>query len=120
MCTNINLKSECEGYEYIENMLDIHGDLCKFIKGIHLHFSITGDLALQALQNPPELKIDFYERFAQAYEYVTSIDTHSVTTHKKAVDLIKRINPKYLTFEFCAENRASREQKLVEQLQVLI
>lgn len=119
MCTNIDLKSEAEGYDYINKMLDLHGEMVSYIKGVHLHYSITGEYAKGVLQSPPELKSDFYERFEQSYYHVKRIDTHSVTTNNKATELIRRINPKYLTLEFSADYRKSREQKLEEQVTVL-
>lgn len=42
MHTNTALRTQAEALRYIQDMLDRHGALCRFIRGIHLNQSVTG------------------------------------------------------------------------------
>ncbi len=51
--TNRNIKNQNEAVEYINSVLDNHGDLCGYIKGVHLHQTISGEYVNQILENIP-------------------------------------------------------------------
>lgn len=42
--TNLDLRNQREGIAYIQKQLEEHGELCSWIKGIHLNQSLTGKL----------------------------------------------------------------------------
>lgn len=50
MHTNPALRTPDEAVDYIHRILDRYADL-SFIKGIHLHQSLTGDVALDLMQH---------------------------------------------------------------------
>lgn len=120
MCTNPALKTEEEGFSYIDQMLDLHGDLCSYIKGVHLHTAVTAGANRSAAFSPPKNVLeDFYPRFSQAYAHVNAIDAHQVALCPGAANLLRCLNPSYLTFEFCAGDRKTRDEKLAQQSQIL-
>ena len=113
MSTNHDLHTTEEACAYVHKQLDSHGKLCQYIRGVHLHQSITGDYVKNT--TIPEFKVDFYERYAQAYSHVLNIDTHEIMVGRGTKELIERISPEYLVYEFVSENRQEREDKLARQ-----
>ena len=105
MHTDTSLKSQEDGLEYILKMLDEHDELCKFIRGVHLHQSITSEYINNIKANPPELSSDYEERTMQMFMHAFSVDKHLPFTAKGVDKLIKRISPEYLTFEFMTVSR---------------
>lgn len=119
MNTNIDLRSEDEACEYIHKILDAHGDLNKFIKGIHLHQSLSGSYVKHFIGRTPALVKDYYERLSQVYDHLGKIDTHQPMTCKNTKSIIERIRPEYLVYEHNAKNRVQREQYLELQAEAL-
>lgn len=117
--TDNSLRTQEEGIAYINKQLDLHEDLKDFIKGIHLNQSLSGPYAENTKQNPPKLKQLYADRQWQLLEYVMQIDYHKPFTCCGVSELIKRIGPEYLVFEFISENRAQRQAYLKQQKQVL-
>ncbi len=115
MCTNLEIKDQADGCRYIHRMMDEHGALCKYIRGVHLHQSVTGAYVKQSLKNQPVLKENFYERFAQCYEHIGKIDTHQPFDNAEVYRLIERIAPEYLVHEIAA--KTPEEKKNLIKLQ---
>lgn len=114
--TNPDLETEDEGWDYVEKIVDDHREFLDYFKGVHLHVSVSGKVIKDLKENTPLLCKDFYDRFEQIHNIVKSIDTHSISTSKKAKKVIEKINPEYLVLEFTSENRADREEKIKKQL----
>jgi hypothetical protein len=110
--TNTALKTEEEAVGYVHEVLDAHGDLLAYIKGVHLHQSLSGDYVRKLIQEPPKLEGAYYERLAAVYGHVFSIDTHKPFTGRGLRGLIERIKPAYLTREFLTDNRGEHERYL--------
>ncbi len=110
--TNTALKTEEEAVGYVHEVLDAHGDLLAYIKGVHLHQSLSGDYVRKLIQEPPKLEGAYYERLAAVYGHVFSIDTHKPFTGRGLRGLIERIKPAYLTHEFLTDNRGEHERYL--------
>lgn len=123
LCSNMEIKRQEEGCEYIHKILDMHdeldSELCKSIKGIHLHQSISGEYAKQMLANPPSMKENYYERFAQVYDLLGFIDTHRPWETSKICGVIERIHPKFIVHELMAKDRQQREILLKKQFDTL-
>ncbi|MBN7774220.1 TIM barrel protein [Clostridium aminobutyricum] len=123
LCSNMELENQEEACQYIHTLLDAHDqldpELCKSIKGIHLHQSISGEYAKKILANPPRLRDNYYERFAQVYELLGSIDTHMPWETAEISKVIERIQPLFLVHELMAKNRKHREILLRKQMMIL-
>lgn len=120
MCTNLELKTEEEAWNYVDKMLDIHGELIRYIKGVHLHQSVTGEFTKKALKEVPKLEEDYYKRFTQVYQLLGNIDTHKPTCCLSAKRVINRIKPKYIVHELMASNRQQRETVLKKQSSLFV
>jgi len=118
MNTNIDLQSEEEACSYVHKMLDVHGELTRFIKGVHLHQSLSGQYVKYCLQNPPVFTGDYCQRMAQVYAHNSKIDWHRPMTCTGTQALIERIAPEYLVCELSSKDRAEREHLLKLQTNI--
>ncbi len=119
MCANPGLDTEEEGLRFVHSMLDYHGELTRWIKGIHLHQSHSGSLIRAAMEAPPAMEKEYYARFAQTYRYLSRVDTHKPMTCPGTRELIQRIDPQFLTHEFLAKDRVQLEAFLGLQTEAL-
>lgn len=119
MCTNLELRNEKEGIDYVYRMLDEHGILCRYIKGIHLHQSLSGEYVKANTVLNPELPKDYMEKFSKGYQHILKIDTHRPFTCTDIGKLVKRIGPEYLVHELAATDRKEKEQLLKIQVETL-
>ena len=119
MHTDLELNSQEEAVSYIHRCLDQHGELCDHIRGIHLNQSLTGAYRKQLMENLPELSEDYNERMEKIYTCVFRMDQHKPFTCAGVRELIKRIDPDYLTYEFISNNREEHMELLRQQRQAL-
>ena len=126
LCTNMDIENQEEGCRYILDILDKHEKafpgICEYIKGIHLHQSISGKYAKEILKEEVDLKEDYYDRFAQVYEELGYIDTHCPWETESINAVIDKVSPHFLVHEIQATNRQERERLIkiqVSNLQLL-
>jgi len=120
MNTDLFLMSEAQGVRYIHRMLDRHGELAKWIRGIHLHQSLSGAYVQENIGRlPAGLPRDFLPRFGESYSHILRIDRHRPWTEPRIRSVIERIQPDFLTHELYAVNRAEREGAVRRQTQTL-
>ncbi len=117
--TNIAIRTQEEGVQYIHSLLESHGELCKYIKGVHLHQSLTGEYCEQTMKNPPELGKTYQERYGKMFWHAFAVDQHLPFTCEGVGELVKRIAPEYLTFEFITENSTQHREYLDVQRKAL-
>ena len=103
--TNLDLKTQEEGVTYLHEMLDAHESMISYIKGLHLQQSLTGEYVKQWLQSPREFPEDPMERFCKVYEHIFQIDRHEPFTAKGVEELVRRIDPLYVTYEYITRSR---------------
>lgn len=111
--TNLDLKTQEEAVEYLHRMLDRHGELVSYIRGIHLQQSLTGEYVKKWMQNPPEFPEDPAERFRMLYEHIFQVDRHEPFTAAGVKGLVERIRPDYVTYEYITRSR----EELAEYLE---
>jgi hypothetical protein len=117
--TDPTIRTQQEGLAYIHRRLDAHGDLVKWVKGVHLNQSITGAYLSRVAAEPPVLKETYPQRQWQLLDYVLRADTHKPYACSGVGDLIRRIDPKYLVYELITRDRAEHRQALWIQKQAL-
>lgn len=115
MHTEPGLRSQKEAVRYIHRRLDEHGQLCNFIKGVHLNQSITGPVMRRYMKHPPMPADSYEKRVEQLFEYVFSVDQHKPFTGEGVVELVERIQPQYLTYEFISRDLEEHEKMLKKQ-----
>ena len=70
-------------------------------------------------KHPPVLSTDYSERMNQMFTYVFQVDLHKPFVCAGVQDLIDRISPQYLTFEFISAGREEHERMLLRQRRAL-
>ena len=113
--TDLSLRTQKEGVEYIHRRLEEHGDLCSHICGIHLNQSLTGAYMRRVRRNPPILSEDYWEKSGQLFEYVFQTDQHKPFVAPSVRQLIERVGPDYLTFEFISNDLNQHKTMLRRQ-----
>ena len=120
MHTCTRLRSQEDGVRRIREMLDLHGDLCRYIRGVHLHQSLTGEIIAETQANPPQLAPTYAERCGQLFRYVFSVDRHEPFTCAGVRELVERIAPDWLTYELISRDLAEHRALLKAQRAVFL
>ena len=121
MNTNTALRTQSEGVDYIHRMLDEHKDQCRKIKGVHLHYTLSGEYVEEQKGHlPKDLPQDYLERFSYSYGHILHIDQHRSWTDTDICGLIDRIAPEYLVHELSASNRIERRHAVETQMNTLM
>ena len=117
MNCNRDLQTQAEGAAYVQAMLDKHGSLAQAVRGVHLHYSLSGAYVKEHIGELPEwwASADYAERTGYCYNYVLQIDQHLPWTDEAILPVLARISPAYLTHEFNANSRAERRQMVAQQ-----
>lgn len=113
--TNLELTTEQEACAFVHRILDQHEDMIPYMKGVHLHQTLSGQLVKDTFKNPPPLADGYYNRFAHVYDYIGKVDSHLPFTDPCVTGLIDRIDPDYLVHELMVKDRKHREEALNQQ-----
>lgn len=113
------IRTQEEGLAYIHKCLDAHGELCSYIRGVHLNQSLTGAYCEQIMSNPPQLGESYQERYEKMFWHAFAVDQHLPFTCEGVADLVKRIAPEYLTFEFMTKDSTEHREFLRAQRKAL-
>lgn len=117
--TNIAIRTQEEGLRYIYSILDEHGELCKYIRGVHLNQSLTGEYCEKTINDPPKLEDTYGERYGKMFWHAFAVDQHLPFTCEGIKELIERISPEYLTFEFITADSDQHREYLKNQKKAL-
>ena len=113
--TNQSLRSLEDACDYINQMMDAHGELCRYIRGVHLHQSLSGEYAQAMIRKGIRLKGTYMERLMASYQHIMHIDTHRPFLSPGIRGVIEKINPEYLVYELITTSREDHETCLVQQ-----
>ena len=119
MHTELSLETQEDGLRYIHKMLDRHSDLCPRVRGVHLHQSLTGAYSRRMMKSPPVPEQPYTKRVWQMFEHAFRVDLHQPFSCPDVKQLIERIDPDYLTYEFISANSAQHRMMLAEQRRAL-
>ena len=117
-CTE--LKTEAEGADYIRSMLNRHGSLAKWVRGVHLHQSLSGAYVKAHTGSlPAGLPEDYMERFGVSYQHILQIGQHRPWTDPAILPVLEQIEPRYLTHELSSRGRMARAEAVSIQTRLL-
>ena len=120
MHTDLSLRTQEEALAYIRRCIEAQGDdVRRTIRGIHLHQSLTGTYIADVAAHPPVLSIDPQKRMEQVYTHAFRCDRHRPFTCPGVGDLVRWIDPEYLTLEFISRSREEHQAMLRAQLAAL-
>ena len=126
MNTNCRLRTPEQAVRYLHRMIDKHEEagfpVTDWIKGIHLQMSLGGKYKMKQRREwkQPENRIDFdqtpfYDLYRLAYQHAENIDLHRPFVCDGVNELIDRLNPSYVTFEFRQKDKEEYRQFMIEQ-----
>ena len=119
MHLNNDLSNQEEAVSYILKILDQHKNLISYIKGIHLHQSITGKYVKDCLSNPIKLSGNYIDKMNSVMMYIYQIDTHKAFETVSAKKIIEKVKPEYLTHEFISSSLDEHYNLLKTQINAI-
>ncbi len=118
--TNTTLRTQAQAADYILDRYDAHGDLASFVRGLHLHQSLSGEyVESQGYQVPDDLVGGYWDKFARCYKHVLQIDKHQPWTDPAVADVVSRIGPEWVNNELSAWPREAHSNAIATQLHAL-
>lgn len=115
MNTNQNLVTQEDGVEYILQVLNNLGEESRYIKGIHLHSSLSGEYVKKVRQE----KISRDYSIGNIMEHVLKIDEHLPFSTQAVQKIVEKVQPKYLVHEFMQTSTLDWQTKVQAQQRAL-
>lgn len=110
--TNYDLSTQTEALQYLHTILEQNARFFPWIKGIHLHQSLSGAYVRRWLSSPHLFSSDPSQRSLELYEHIFAIDQHRPFTAPGLSSLIARIDPLYVVYEYITRSREEHAQYL--------
>jgi len=113
MNCNTALRTQKGAAKYIHKMLDRHGELSKLVRGMHLHYSLSGRYVRSHTGFLPDGLPPVEEsgsRFGYSYSHILKVDRHQPWTDPAVRDVVARIDPDYLVHELSADTWEKRRK----------
>ena len=120
MSTNTGLKTPVNALVYLNQMLDAHEALLPMIKGIHLNQSLSGAYVQDYMQHKLVPSEDPAELATQAFMHIFHIDLHQPFAESGVVQMVKRIDPLYVTLEYISRDRDEHARLLQQGVNALM
>ena len=119
MHTNNALRTQEEAVDYIQSILVKNGDMVKYIKGMHLNQSLSGEYVQSVIDHPFELKGSYWDKMMQIFPHIFKIDYHQPFTAPGVARLIRKIQPLFVTIELITNDREEHQKFLEAQMKAL-
>lgn len=113
--TNFDLKNLDEGIDYIIENIDKMEELKKYIYGVHLSWSLSGDYVSKMVKKHRESQEEREKTKKKIYEYVGQIDYHYPFEDSRILKVLNKLSLKWLVFEFLYYNDEELEEKVIKQ-----
>ena len=113
--TNFNLKNLDEGIDYIIENIDKMEELKKYIYGVHLSWSLSGDYVSKMIEKHRKSQEEREKAKKKIYEYVGQIDYHYPFEDNRIMKVLNKLSLKWLVYEFLYYNDEELEEKVIKQ-----
>lgn len=113
--TNFNLKNLDEGIDYIIKNIDKMEELKKYIYGVHLSWSLSGDYVSKMIEKHRKSQEEREKAKKKIYEYVGQIDYHYPFEDNRIMKVLNKLSLKWLVYEFLYYNDEELEEKVIKQ-----
>lgn len=119
MHTNRRLATIDQAVDYIHRILDRYDDL-RFIRGVHLHQSLTGAFAEACIADWAPMEGTYQQRLWDVMGRIFQIDTHKPFQSSRVQELLDRLPAlEFLCLEQISSSRQEHAANLAEQLRYL-
>ncbi len=105
MNTNTALRTPNDALSYLHEMVDQNEEFLPWIKGLHLHQSLSGEFVQDFIANPPVVETDPDKLAAQCFPYVFKTDQHRPFSVDGVKEFVERIDPEFVTYEYVTRSR---------------
>ena len=103
MSTNTKLRTQQQAADYVCEMLDAHGDLGEYVRGLHLHKSLSGEYVENwGYRIPDDYGESYWDKFARTYKHILQIDRHEPWDDPAVGPMVRRLNPEWVNHELSA------------------
>ena len=113
--TNLTLKNLDEGIDYIIENIDKMEELKKYIYGVHLSWSLSGEYVSKMIEKHRKSQEERERAKKKIYEYVGQIDYHYPFEDNRIMKVLNKLSLKWLVYEFLYYNDEELEEKVVKQ-----
>lgn len=114
------LETQKDGVDYIVETLRRHGEFCRWVRGVHLHHSLSGPYVREQLAcGVAEDRGAYLDRYARNYAHILRIDQHLPWPDPAVRRLFDVIQPDYLTHELQAATWEARLAAVARQRRAL-
>ncbi|MCQ2085977.1 MAG: sugar phosphate isomerase/epimerase [archaeon] len=112
-------RTEGQAIDILENVIDkFSDDVLKSIMTVHLHVNTCYDY-LKNYKAPHVEDMPVTELVNLAYNHVCQMDQHRPFTTKRVSNLVRRLNPDYVTHEMGASNYEQKINDCISQISIL-
>ena len=110
MTTNPELGSEEEAAEYVTRIYHQLGDAGKYIYGLHLHKSLSGEYIKAMMKKHAG---EYWPRgWKETAEYISGVDRHEPFLTEAVQKIVEEIKPEYLVHEFLSGSLTELEHNV--------
>ncbi len=113
MNTNLRLKNEEEGAEYVCRVYEKLGDYKQLVKGVHLSCSLSG-----AYQRSLDRRVPEDLSLERIWRHIAAIDQHQPFRTQAAKRILDAVQPEYVVHELCYDSMKNLREQLPAQMQV--
>lgn len=110
---NLLLHNQEQAIDYTLKVLERLGGLRERIRGMHLHYSLSGQYVKESRKQQGEMSL------AALMSHVMKIDQHQPFTSERVKDLVEFVKPAYLVHEFAYSSLQEWSEKIRCQQQAL-
>ncbi len=114
MNTNQGLRTEADGVDYILGRLSALGEYRRYVRGIHLHKSLSGEYMRESQWGISET----YD-MGEIMDHVLQIDQHQPFATSEVQRLVDYVKPEFLVHEFMYSSIEEWSQKIKVQTAAL-
>ena len=122
MSTNTKLRTQAEAARYIADMFDAHGELGAYVRGLHLHQSLSGEYVEgEGFRVPDDYRAieAYWDRYARVYQHILHVDRHQPWTDPAVGELVRHLGPEWVNNELSGYPREKHEEAVRTQMAAL-
>ena len=120
MSTNTKLRTQEQAAQYAMQMYRDHGDLGKFVRGLHLHKSLSGEYVEGAgYRVPDDFVGSYWDKYTRCYNHILQIDRHEPWDDSVVAEMVRTLDPQWVNHELSSWPREAHLKALATQTDAL-
>ena len=117
MSTNTKLRTQAQAAEYEMQLYRDHGDLGRYVRGLHLHKSLSGEYVEgEGYRIPDDCTGSYWDKYTRCYKHILQIDRHEPWDDPIVGELVRTLDPEWVNHELSAWPREPHLKALATQV----